>query len=724
MSTKSDSVGGAIVISSSPNIMPMETSNTTEASSSGEPRKGRIHQTQTQQQQEQSPITRPDDKNATLAIASSPAQGSSRNQTTEVKKPIIPKDEPANYTSSQGKPRVLAKSLPHESPTSQRPKKPSCPPSPHSPSLSPWCQNCQTSNTPLWRRDESGQILCNACGLFLKLHGRPRPISLKTDTIKSRNRTKNNHNGTQIGSPGGANMGLDTQSKPVSDAIQKSVKAKSRKRGLTSVVSKMSEQKSTRSATSSPSLTPASEITHDSSNSPSSISSVLRDMRPGDSQATDATTSPASISLPVPATSAAASKSLSVSQQEPLPPLLASLDPKTTATTSSNINQQTPYVSWVPSPSFNPLTRNSQLPTLNSPAASPFISATSAAFAPLNALKDGDGNPFSPLRPPTTHGTSNPMKSLLSDSHSPAIGHHPPSLQAITSPLLLASTPSSHLHAPSVSSSLLNPPKLFYQASDASKEGDAGAAGSSQGLFPGPLNSAKTALDHLTSAACTSPYLAPVRQKPDSRLPPIVSPYDAKHTKEDHGSFIKEMSLSTPRGSELTQHHSLENSQNEHDTSNQALQTRVSELELVNDLLRSRITELESSENSARRSEAIVRESEILLRVRVNRLEGKIQSYLKQMKTLNTNLHALKGVSSPATLDGLLEDDDLDFSDDEDDTHLDAAKLASNRNVASELKPDLMAVPNGSNTSHEGLKPTHLPDSLEDNPSKKFKPAT
>jgi GATA-binding protein len=57
-------------------------------------------------------------------------------------------------------------------------------------SLQPVCQNCTTSTTPLWRRDESGSVLCNACGLFLKLHGRPRPISLKTDVIKSRNRVK------------------------------------------------------------------------------------------------------------------------------------------------------------------------------------------------------------------------------------------------------------------------------------------------------------------------------------------------------------------------------------------------------------------------------------------------------------------------------------------------------------------------------------------------------
>lgn len=52
------------------------------------------------------------------------------------------------------------------------------------------CTNCKTTKTPLWRRSQSGTPLCNACGLFLKLHGVVRPLSLKpTDgEFKKRNR--------------------------------------------------------------------------------------------------------------------------------------------------------------------------------------------------------------------------------------------------------------------------------------------------------------------------------------------------------------------------------------------------------------------------------------------------------------------------------------------------------------------------------------------------------
>lgn len=54
------------------------------------------------------------------------------------------------------------------------------------------CTNCCTQTTPLWRRNPEGHPLCNACGLFLKLHGVVRPLSLKTDIIKKRNRGSGN----------------------------------------------------------------------------------------------------------------------------------------------------------------------------------------------------------------------------------------------------------------------------------------------------------------------------------------------------------------------------------------------------------------------------------------------------------------------------------------------------------------------------------------------------
>ncbi|KAI8355799.1 hypothetical protein B0O80DRAFT_385017, partial [Mortierella sp. GBAus27b] len=46
------------------------------------------------------------------------------------------------------------------------------------------CANCRTTTTPLWRRDTNGNTICNACGLYFKLHNVHRPVTMKRAVIK------------------------------------------------------------------------------------------------------------------------------------------------------------------------------------------------------------------------------------------------------------------------------------------------------------------------------------------------------------------------------------------------------------------------------------------------------------------------------------------------------------------------------------------------------------
>ncbi|KAJ2801768.1 GATA type transcriptional activator of nitrogen-regulated proteins [Coemansia furcata] len=55
--------------------------------------------------------------------------------------------------------------------------------------LTPRCFNCSAEHTPLWRRDPQDNIICNACGLYYKLHGKARPVAMKRAAIRRRNRT-------------------------------------------------------------------------------------------------------------------------------------------------------------------------------------------------------------------------------------------------------------------------------------------------------------------------------------------------------------------------------------------------------------------------------------------------------------------------------------------------------------------------------------------------------
>jgi GATA-binding protein, other eukaryote len=50
------------------------------------------------------------------------------------------------------------------------------------------CTNCNTGETTLWRRCPNGSPVCNACGLYYKLHGVNRPIAMRKDGIQTRKR--------------------------------------------------------------------------------------------------------------------------------------------------------------------------------------------------------------------------------------------------------------------------------------------------------------------------------------------------------------------------------------------------------------------------------------------------------------------------------------------------------------------------------------------------------
>jgi len=66
------------------------------------------------------------------------------------------------------------------------------------------CANCNTNTTTLWRRNNNGEPVCNACGLYYKLHSVNRPLSMKKEGIQTRKRKPKNPGQGNQGSPAGS----------------------------------------------------------------------------------------------------------------------------------------------------------------------------------------------------------------------------------------------------------------------------------------------------------------------------------------------------------------------------------------------------------------------------------------------------------------------------------------------------------------------------------------
>ncbi|KAJ7155311.1 hypothetical protein C8R46DRAFT_960455 [Mycena filopes] len=52
--------------------------------------------------------------------------------------------------------------------------------------VGPECSHCRARKTSVWRRSKTGAKLCNACGVYARLRGRDRPLTLRKNTIKPR----------------------------------------------------------------------------------------------------------------------------------------------------------------------------------------------------------------------------------------------------------------------------------------------------------------------------------------------------------------------------------------------------------------------------------------------------------------------------------------------------------------------------------------------------------
>ncbi|KAG2733924.1 hypothetical protein G9P44_003449 [Scheffersomyces stipitis] len=437
---------------------------------------------------------------------------------------------------------------------------------------SPICRNCKTQTTPLWRRDETGQVLCNACGLFLKLHGRPRPISLKTDTIKSRNRIKQ-QNGNATG------PGSNKSSSPNTPEL-KSKDSKSGKKSPKSKKPGKPNQSGNEGMGHNPALTPL--LPASGAGAPSS----------GNAQG--------SPGFPHPINAYHHHH-----HHHHLPPHLQG---HANGITSHQVVQPLHYPSSTPT-QFAPGLQRITSPLLLSTSSSVSNTRTNsdnkmiAVHAAAGALENmsnelGPSATFKSNSASTSgnEGTTIAGVSLMNKHNSNIKRESPSTSSAIFSSALktASSTPQQHPpKLPALGSSKLSSPSFNPQSSQSYSRSS--TPNGSRIQSPETSHTSLPPIHQVASQSGDSKNQLPHIQHSFSNYNHLQQPSNQPHGEQPNG-------FPNSNNSNSNSNSNNNNNNNNHEVT--LLKTRISELELVNDLYRTRIMELEAMEQAARLRES------------------------------------------------------------------------------------------------------------------------